>query len=179
MSIFALLIGSAIGSNIILFRGLGIHSSIINKNTIIPVSIMVSINTLVLSIVLWLLNSIVILEYFNTIILVGLNMLFSYIWLYLLKQFKPVYYEKLGLEPSMLLLNSSILGIPILGLITKYDFLTTLVFTLGSVVGYIVISYIFNSLISELNNDPIPRNLRGIPLFLIVLGIMAHIFSRF
>ena len=58
----------------------------------------------------------------------------------------------------------------------KYDLITSLVYSLASSLGYIIV--IYTLMREKIENNDIIKSLKGIPIALIIAGIMAIIFGR-
>lgn len=75
------------------------------------------------------------------------------------------------------LTNCLILGIILISNTSNYNLTETIVFSVGASLGYILVTYIFATLNERLTK--VPTLLKGIPIALITIGIMALLFTRY
>ncbi len=80
-----------------------------------------------------------------------------------------------GIRAYFLLLgtNTAALGVALLGINREYSFAQMLSYSFFAALGYALLLYILAYLREQLEEAPVPRGLRGIPVGLFVLGIMA------
>ena len=60
----------------------------------------------------------------------------------------------------------------------NYTLLESLVNTLGSALGFIIVTYIFAGNRCVLSKKEVPSAFKGVPIALVTAGIMALIFAR-
>ena len=71
------------------------------------------------------------------------------------------------------------MGIILLNVYNEYTFIETLVFSLGSSLGFLLVIYIFSTMRERMEGTPIIKSFKGFPIALITAGIMAMIFGRY
>ncbi len=96
-----------------------------------------------------------------------------------LKKYYPIVYKNLGLYLPLITTNCAVLGTVLLASNSNYNLIETLVFSIGSSIGFTLVIYVFASIRERLEHCQIPKNFKGYPIALITAFIMALIFSRF
>lgn len=97
----------------------------------------------------------------------------------LIRKFLPRIYDLFGIYLPLITTNCAILGVVLLNTTQDYNLIESLVFALGSSMGYMLVLYIFSNIRERLEDSPIPKAFKGIPIALITAGIIAIIFERF
>lgn len=179
MSLISLLLTAMVLHNVVAYHSLGIASHLEHRKAILPVGTIIAFNTMVSSLIAYFVFLFSKSFIANTVSVIIVNILLSILMTNQFKKLFPVLYQELDFNVEILILNSVLIGVSLLGITKEYNLFETFFYSLGSGIGYMLMSYLFHSLISELNNDPIPKPLRGWPLYLIVLGFISLIFSRF
>jgi electron transport complex protein RnfA len=96
-----------------------------------------------------------------------------------LKKVAPPIYRSLGIYLPLITTNCAVLGIANLVASPEYTFLTTLVFSFASSVGFLFVIYLFSTIREKIAVGEAPAAFKGVPIALITAGILAMIFSRF
>lgn len=97
----------------------------------------------------------------------------------LIKRYMPVLYKSMGLYIPLITTNCAVLGVSILIIDNMFSLLETLVYSLGSSLGFFLVIYVFATLRSKLENAPILEGFKGTPIAFITLGILALLFTRY
>ncbi|MDD4036314.1 MAG: RnfABCDGE type electron transport complex subunit A [Bacilli bacterium] len=97
----------------------------------------------------------------------------------LIRKFLPKVYDLFGIYLPLITTNCAILGVVLLNTTKDYNLLESLVFALGSSMGYMLVLYIFSNIRERIEDSPIPKAFKGIPIALITAGIIAIIFGRY
>jgi electron transport complex protein RnfA len=79
----------------------------------------------------------------------------------------------------LLVSNSTILGTSLIVIKKHVNFLESAVIGLGSALGYVLIMIIFAAIQEQLRLEPLPKNMQGYPILLIIAGILAMAFIGF
>lgn len=95
------------------------------------------------------------------------------------KKVSPVLYKSLGIYLPLITTNCAVLGMATIVGSEEYTFLTAFVMSFASAIGFLAVMYIFSTLRERINNSPVPKAFKGVPIALISAGIMALIFARF
>ncbi|MFA5692522.1 MAG: hypothetical protein WC907_02800 [Acholeplasmataceae bacterium] len=172
-SVFASLLSALIVSNL-LTQGIGFESLDNHEKRLKPVLIktsVISLLSLLMFVVYYGLNVFVLkklnLEYLGLIVIVGLMIGLNELYLLLQKKLK------LNLpKENHLVFHSIILIIGMLGF-NDLTFGIALVSVLGSLMGFILLSCLFTVLINRLNTAPIIKSFKGLPILLIILGVIV------
>lgn|SRR5690554_2646990 len=135
------------------------------------------------AVVSWLLYTFILVEfnmvYMRTIVFILVIASLVQIIEMFIKKFSPALYKSLGIYLPLITTNCAVLGIATIVASDDYTFLTALVYSFASGIGFLFVMYIFSTLREKMNNSPIPAAFKGIPIALVTAGIMAMIFARF
>jgi electron transport complex protein RnfA len=88
-------------------------------------------------------------------------------------------YQALGIFLPLITTNCAILGIAILTIDSEYDFVTGLVFSVGAGLGFTLALVIMAGIRERLLLADIPVALRGVPIALMVAGLLSIAFLGF
>ena len=96
-----------------------------------------------------------------------------------IKKVSKTLYQNLGIYLPLITTNCAVLGTVLVIINNNYDFLETLIFSLASSLGYLVVIYVLSTIRERINNNDVPESFKGYPIALIVATIMALLFARF
>jgi electron transport complex protein RnfA len=96
-----------------------------------------------------------------------------------LKKVVPPLYQSLGIFLPLITTNCAILGIAILVQRNEYGFVKSVVFSLASGAGFLLALVILASIRQRLDVARVPEAMRGMPLGLIMAGLMSLAFFAF
>lgn len=88
-------------------------------------------------------------------------------------------YETLGIYLPLITTNCAVLGTVLLNISNNYNLLETIVFSVGSSLGFTLVIYIFASIRERLETSNVPKPFKGTPIAFITAAIMALLFSRY
>jgi Na+-translocating ferredoxin:NAD+ oxidoreductase subunit A len=97
----------------------------------------------------------------------------------LMKNFIPYLHKALGIYLPLITTNCAVLGIVLINIGNKYTLTETLVFSIGSSLGFTLVIYLFASMRERIEHAKIVEPLRGFPIALIIAGIMSLLFTRY
>ena len=97
----------------------------------------------------------------------------------LMKKFVPDLHKALGLYLPLITTNCAVLGIVLLNVANEYSFVQTLVFSVGSSLGFTLVLYVFSTIRERLETSKVHEDFKGFPIALITAGIMALLFTRY
>lgn len=97
----------------------------------------------------------------------------------ILKKTSPALYQALGVYLPLITTNCVILGVALLVIQKDYNLITSIVYTIGTGLGYGLALVIFAGLREQLELSTVPNTLKGIPIALITAGILAMAFMGF
>jgi electron transport complex protein RnfA len=98
---------------------------------------------------------------------------------FVLKKSVPGLYQALGIYLPLITTNCAVLGIAILNINEGLDFIQALVFTIASAMGFTLALLIFAGIRERLALRNIPAAFQGVPIGLVVAGLLAMAFMGF
>lgn len=96
-----------------------------------------------------------------------------------LRKVSPSLYHALGIYLPLITTNCAILGLALLNIIKYYDLLRSIVFGLGAGIGFTLALLIMSGIRERLEFANVPKALRGVPVALIVAGLLSMVFMGF
>ncbi len=96
-----------------------------------------------------------------------------------IKKTSPPLYQALGIYLPLITTNCAILGVALLAVLKKYNFIETVVFSVGAGLGFALAIVIMAGIREELEFADVPETLKGAGITLIVAGILALAFMGF
>ena len=96
-----------------------------------------------------------------------------------LKKFIPPLYKSLGVYLPLITTNCAVLGIANENIDKGYDFVTSMVSSLGVGLGFLLAMILFAGVRLRIENCPAPKSFRGIPITLVAAAIVAMAFLGF
>lgn len=97
----------------------------------------------------------------------------------ILKKKIPSLYKALGVYLPLITTNCAVLGVAIDSAQKNYDFVTTLIFALGTAIGFLVAIVLLANIRERIEHNNIPKSFRGMPIVLITAALMAIAFNGF
>jgi len=96
------------------------------------------------------------------------------------KKFFPPLYKSLGIFLPLIAVNCAVLGAVLLNIDRNLNFIESMVNSFGISAGFLLVIFIFSTLRERLEmSAQTPRGFRGVPIALIVSGLMAIAFMGF
>ncbi|MEE0880615.1 MAG: RnfABCDGE type electron transport complex subunit A, partial [Turicibacter sp.] len=96
-----------------------------------------------------------------------------------IKKYSPSLYQLLGVYLPLITTNCAVLGIAVLAIDNQYDLIESIIFSLFSALGFTFVIYLFSMIREQLEQAPIPKCFKGVPIALITASIMSIIFMGF
>lgn len=96
-----------------------------------------------------------------------------------LKKVSPALYSALGVYLPLITTNCAILGVAILAIQNKYNFLITIIFAFCSALGFCLAIIMFAGLREKLEEADIPEVFKNVPIGLLTAAILALAFMGF
>lgn len=131
----------------------------------------------------WLINTFILealnlpfLQYVSFIIVIASLVQFVEMFI---KKTSPVLYKALGIFLPLITTNCAILGLALLIPLNGYSFIASVVFGFGAGVGFTLAIVLMAGLREGLEFGDVPGTLKGVPITLIIAGIMAMAFMGF
>ncbi|MDD4000740.1 MAG: RnfABCDGE type electron transport complex subunit A [Bacilli bacterium] len=135
------------------------------------------------SVVAWLLYTYILVPfemvYMRTIIFILVIASLVQIIEMFIKKVSPGLYRSLGIYLPLITTNCAVLGLATIVADPSYSFLTALVYSFASSVGFLFVIYLFATMREKIERGDVPKAFKGVPIALVAAGIMAMIFSRF
>jgi electron transport complex protein RnfA len=97
----------------------------------------------------------------------------------ILKKVSPPLYQALGVFLPLITTNCAVLGVALLVIQRDYDLISGTVYAVGNSIGFLLALVLFAGLREHLELMDVPKGMRGMPIALVVAGILALAFSGF
>ncbi len=91
----------------------------------------------------------------------------------------PILYQSLGIYLPLITTNCAVLGIPLLNVQAKHDFVESLLFGFGGSVGFSVVLILFASMRERMEAADVPVIFRGSAIAMVTAGLMSLAFMGF
>ena len=96
-----------------------------------------------------------------------------------LKKFIPSLHKSLGVYLPLITTNCAVLGVTINNVTAEYNFLESMVSSLGVGLGFLLAMVLFAGVRSRMENCPSPKAFKGVPITLVAASIVALAFYGF
>ncbi len=186
MEYFAIIISAIFVNNIILAQFLGIcpFLGVSSKvSTSMGMGMAVTFVMAISSIVVYLLQHYVLvplgIEYMQTIVFILVIAALVQMVEIILKKVSPALYSALGVFLPLITTNCAVLGVAILLVQREMSLFESIVFAISSAVGFTLAIVLFAGLREKMELHDSPNAMRGVPLALVVAGILAMAFMGF
>ena len=93
---------------------------------------------------------------------------------YFIKKTSPSLYKTLGIYLPLITTNCAVLGVVETNM--TYDFGRSMANALGTSLGFVLVIFLFACIRVKLEGNDLPKAFKGVPIALIVAGIMAIVF---
>lgn len=97
----------------------------------------------------------------------------------ILKKVSPPLYQALGVFLPLITTNCAILGVAILVIQKDYNLMESVVFAISTAIGFTLAMVLFAGIREQLSTTKVPKAMQGIPIALIVAGLLAMAFMGF
>jgi electron transport complex protein RnfA len=97
----------------------------------------------------------------------------------IMKKVSPQLYQALGVYLPLITTNCAILGVAILVVQKDFNLLQSVVFAIANALGFALALIIFSGLREHLDLIDVPEAMRGVPIALLVAGLLSMIFMGF
>ena len=119
------------------------------------------------------------LEYLQTIVFILVIAALVQFVEIVLKRFIPSLHQSLGVYLPLITTNCAVLGVTINNITAEYNFLESMVSSLGVGLGFLLAMVLFAGVRSRIENCPAPKCFKGIPITLVAASIVALAFYGF
>ena len=96
-----------------------------------------------------------------------------------LKKFIPALHKSLGVYLPLITTNCAVLGVTINNITDGYNFLESMISSLGVGLGFLLAMVLFAGVRSRIENCPAPQAFKGLPITLIAASIVSLAFFGF
>ena len=96
-----------------------------------------------------------------------------------LKKFIPALHRSLGVYLPLITTNCAVLGVTINNITDGYNFIESMVSSLGVGLGFLLAMVLFAGVRSRIENCPSPESVKGLPITLIAASIVSLVFYGF
>jgi electron transport complex protein RnfA len=97
----------------------------------------------------------------------------------LLKKFIPALHKGLGVYLPLITTNCAVLGVTLANVGAEYDFITSMVNSLGVGIGFLLAMVLFSGLRSRIDESKVPAPFRGLAITLIAASFISLAFMGF
>ena len=97
----------------------------------------------------------------------------------ILKRFIPSLFKALGVYLPLITTNCAVLGVALNNITDGYNFIESLVSSLGVGLGFLLAMVLFAGVRSRIENCPSPKAFKGLPVTLVAASIVALSFYGF
>ncbi|MDD6800973.1 MAG: Rnf-Nqr domain containing protein [Mollicutes bacterium] len=167
--------------NVILSRYFGICSFVGVGNKVksaVGMGAAVTFVTMMAALVCWpIFNFILVpagMEYMETIVFILVIASLVQMVGYFIKKTSPSLYKTLGIYLPLITTNCAVLGVVETNM--TYDFGRSMANALGTSLGFVLVIFLFACIRVKLEGNDLPKAFKGVPIALIVAGIMAIVF---
>ncbi len=96
-----------------------------------------------------------------------------------IKKTSPVLYQVLGIYLPLITTNCAVLGIPLLNVQARHNFMESLFFGMGGALGFTLVLVLFASIRERLEGADVPGIFKGSAIAMITAGLMSLSFMGF
>ena len=116
------------------------------------------------------------LEYLQTIVFILIIASLVQLLEIILKRFSPALHQGLGVYLPLITTNCAVLGVAINNITDGYNFVESLVSSLGCGLGFLLAMVLFSGLRSKIDESEVPENFRGVAITLIAASFISLAF---
>lgn len=184
--LLSILFGSILVNNYVLSQFLGICPFLgVSKKLgqAVGMGISVIFVMLVATLVTWPIQTYILekthLEYLQTVVFILVIATLVQFTETALKKYIPSLHKSLGIYLPLITTNCAVLGVTINNITGGYDFITSMVSSLGCGLGFLLAMVLFAGVRSRIDESKIPLRLRGLPVTLIAASFVSLAFFGF
>ena len=97
----------------------------------------------------------------------------------ILKKKIPSLYKALGVYLPLITTNCAVLGVAIDSAQKNYTFAETMIYSVGTAVGFLIAIVLMAGIRERIEHNDIPESFKGMPIVLVTAGLMAIAFFGF
>jgi electron transport complex protein RnfA len=95
------------------------------------------------------------------------------------KKTSPELYQVLGIYLPLITTNCAVLGIPLLNVQAKHNFMESLIFGMGGALGFTLVMILFAGLRERMEGADVPGIFKGSAIAMVTAGLMSLSFMGF
>ena len=186
MNLIVIIIGAIFVNNIVLNKFLGIcpFLGVSNRvSTAVGMAGAVAFVMVLSTMVTWLLQRYLLdpfgIAFMETITFILVIAALVQLVEIILKKVSPSLYQALGVYLPLITTNCAILGVAVLTIQNDFNLIQGVVYALSNAIGFGLALVIFAGLRERMDLVNIPKGMRGIPISLVVAGLLAMAFMGF
>lgn len=96
-----------------------------------------------------------------------------------IRKTSPVLYQVLGIYLPLITTNCAVLGIPLLNVQAKHNFMESIFFGLGGALGFTLVLVLFAGMRERMEGSDVPAIFKGSAIAMITAGLMSLSFMGF
>jgi electron transport complex, rnfABCDGE type, A subunit len=185
-TLFLGIISAALVNNVVLSRFLGLCPFLgVSKKTSTAVgmgSAVIAVITLS-SAITYVINKLILekfdLVYLRTIVFILIIAALVQAVEIILKKKIPSLYNALGVYLPLITTNCAVLGVAIDSAQKGYGFAETMIYSVGTAIGFLIAIVIMSGIRERIEDNNIPEAFKGMPIVLVTAGLMAMAFVGF
>ena len=91
----------------------------------------------------------------------------------------PVLYQVLGIYLPLITTNCAVLGIPLLNVQAKHNFMESIIFGMGGALGFTLVMVLFAAMRERMEGADVPAIFKGSAIAMVTAGLMSLSFMGF
>ena len=91
----------------------------------------------------------------------------------------PLLYRVLGIYLPLITTNCAVLGVPLLNVANRHDFVESLLFGAANAVGFTLVLILFSAIRERVDGADVPAPFRGVAIAMVTAGLMSLTFMGF
>ena len=186
MEVLAIFISAILVNNFVLYYFLGICPFLgVSKklDSALSMGLAVTFVMTITAVISWAINNLILipfnLDYLQTVSFILVIASLVQLVEMFIRKISPPLYQALGIYLPLITTNCAIMGLALLAARKGYNFPETVIFGVGSGIGFTLAIILMAGIREDLDLADIPESLKGAGIALIVSGIMALAFMGF
>ena len=182
VSFLLAIISFTVIDNVILSRYFGICSFVGVSNKVksaVGMGLAVTFVTIMAALVCWPIYNFILvpagMQYMETIVLILVIASLVQMVGFFIKKKSPALYKSLGIYLPLITTNCAVLGVCSGNV--GYDFGYAMANAIGTSLGFLLVIFLYACIRVRLEGSSVPKAFKGVPIALIVAGLMAFVFA--
>ena len=182
VSFLLAIISFTVIDNVILSRYFGICSFVGVSNKVksaVGMGLAVTFVTIMAALVCWPIYNFILvpagMQYMETIVFILVIASLVQMVGFFIKKKSPALYKSLGIYLPLITTNCAVLGVCSGNV--GYDFGYAMANAIGTSLGFLLVIFLYACIRVRLEGSSVPKALKGVPIALIVAGLMAFVFA--